>query len=383
MALTNGFRNFSFFGKYIYLKNTSTKNAQIQLKATYSVGPTKLSAPTGLQVTNMTATSTSASAALTWDEVENASGYEVLVVDPLVDYRRTINPASNPLVLNDLTPSTSYLWSVKALGDGETYEYSEDAIVEYFTTPAPPTLRFTVTFNPGTNGTCETESLKESSPGAGVTLPSCTPNAGFVFKGWATMNTATEAEYEAGATSHPIDNITLYAVYNEVYTITWSVNGTTTTDGNPTTSVVEGEVITTLPTTPADISGMKFQGWTATQIATSSASAPDDLFTDANAAPAITGNTTFYAVFAEESTVTETLVIKDYANANSWTSGQAYTSASTANVTFTGAGTGNNCKYYSSDQSWRFYSSGNGAITITAPGNITKVELSTMLSTAC
>ena len=166
---------------------------------------------------------------------------------------------------------------------------------------ALPSVAYTVTFNAGTNGTCSTTELTEAEAGAGVTLPNCTPNAGYQFVGWATTETATEAEYEAGATYYPTANITLYAVYNQVYTITWSVNGTHTTDGNPTTSVVAGEGITTLPTTPADISGMAFQGWTATQIETPSTTAPTDLFTDAEHAPAITANTTFYAVFAEKS----------------------------------------------------------------------------------
>lgn len=71
--------------------------------------------------------------------------------------------------------------------------------------------------------------------------------------------------------------------------------------------------------------------------------------------------------------VTETLVIKDYATANAWGNGKPYTSASTANVTYTASGTGNNCKYYSSDQSWRFYKTGDGVLTITVPnGKIIK-----------
>ena len=75
---------------------------------------------------------------------------------------------------------------------------------------------------------------------------------------------------------------------------------------------------------------------------------------------------------------TETLVVGTYANANGWTNTQVYTSAATDNVTFTGEGSGNNCKYYSTGNgTWRFYSSGGGAITIAVPaGNyITKIAL--------
>lgn len=71
--------------------------------------------------------------------------------------------------------------------------------------------------------------------------------------------------------------------------------------------------------------------------------------------------------------VTETLVIEDYAKANGWEDSKPYTTASTANVTYSASGTGNNCKYYASDQSWRFYKSGGGTITITVPdGKIIK-----------
>jgi len=75
---------------------------------------------------------------------------------------------------------------------------------------------------------------------------------------------------------------------------------------------------------------------------------------------------------------TETLNIGTYASAHNWDSGTAYYEASTTNVTFTGSGTGNNCKYYSSDNSWRYYSSGNGQITIACPENnyITNITLS-------
>lgn len=80
------------------------------------------------------------------------------------------------------------------------------------------------------------------------------------------------------------------------YTITWSVNGTTTT-----TQVTEGSAIGTLPADPSAPSGCSdkvFVGWTATNIgATPTNNKPD--FITANTVPA--GNITYYAVFAIES----------------------------------------------------------------------------------
>ena len=92
---------------------------------------------------------------------------------------------------------------------------------------------FTVTFNPGTNGTCATESLTEASAGAGVTLPVCTANEGYVFKGWA--EEGGNIVGQAGDTYKPGSNCTLNAVYNALYTLTI----TQPTDGG-TLSVTDG-----------------------------------------------------------------------------------------------------------------------------------------------
>ena len=80
---------------------------------------------------------------------------------------------------------------------------------------------FTVTFNAGENGTCETESLTETAAGAGVTLPACEANAGYQFVGWSTSETPTSANAgQAGATYHPNADCTLYAYYKQQYTVT-------------------------------------------------------------------------------------------------------------------------------------------------------------------
>ena len=77
----------------------------------------------------------------------------------------------------------------------------------------PTQTLYTVTFNANSNGTCSTSSLTEVSEGAGVTLPTATPNNGYNFLGWSASSTATTASYSAGATYNPSANITLYAVY--------------------------------------------------------------------------------------------------------------------------------------------------------------------------
>ena len=87
------------------------------------------------------------------------------------------------------------------------------------------------------------------------------------------------------------------------YNVQWMVGGQKYTEGNPTTSVTGGSKVTTLPDAPADNSlscAEKFMGWSTQNIgATPKNVAPADLFTTADASPAIIENTTFYAVFAK------------------------------------------------------------------------------------
>ena len=97
-----------------------------------------------------------------------------------------------------------------------------------------------------------------------------------------------------------ITGITVRNLYN--YTITWVVNGVDYNEGTPTTNVTEGDQITALPTAPADNTlscSNIFVGWSTNNLgSTAGQSQPEDIFTSASAAPAITENTTFHAVFA-------------------------------------------------------------------------------------
>ena len=92
----------------------------------------------------------------------------------------------------------------------------------------------------------------------------------------------------------------------QIYNVNWKVNGADYTVGTPTTEVESGSAVTILPTAPSDIAGKTFVGWTDAAIATPSASAPSPLFTKTANAPAVTGNVTYYAVFASASETGET-----------------------------------------------------------------------------
>lgn len=92
--------------------------------------------------------------------------------------------------------------------------------------------------------------------------------------------------------------ITLTGKSANAYNVSWNVNGNVYTDGTPTTKVFEDEKVSVLPTAPADINGKVFVGWTNASLSVAQDAAPSVLFTDAADAPTVTGDVTYYAVFA-------------------------------------------------------------------------------------
>lgn len=103
------------------------------------------------------------------------------------------------------------------------------------------------------------------------------------------------------------------------YTVSWMVNGETYTEGTPSTDVAEGRKVKTLPTNPAAIGSNVFMGWRASTISGTLASAPDGLFTTAKDAPVVTGNTTYYAVFAKREGSEPTEKLNQTLTYDTWT----------------------------------------------------------------
>ena len=114
------------------------------------------------------------------------------------------------------------------------------------------------------------------------------------------------------------------------YTVNWMVNGAAYTKGAPTTDVADGNKVTTLPTTPSAIGDKVFMGWTNVEIPTAQASAPSVLFTTAEEAPVVTGDVTYYAVYATQSgsdpteTLTQTLAYDTWTYSGSTTNKSTY-----------------------------------------------------------
>ena len=113
------------------------------------------------------------------------------------------------------------------------------------------------------------------------------------------------------------------------YNVSWKVNGETYTEGTPSTQVIGGEKVTTLPTAPSAIYGKAFVGWTDTEISTSQDKAPSVLFNTASSAPAVTANTTYYAVFASQSEGTPVETLSQTLEYDTWTYSGSTTDRST------------------------------------------------------
>jgi len=117
---------------------------------------------------------------------------------------------------------------------GITNKGGEDAIIVIFT--LDESTKYTITYNlNGGTGTVPTQTPKAAgetftaSPIAGITAPT-----GKMFKEWNTASNGLGTAYAAGANiTMPANNITLYAIWQDVsiikYTVTYNLNGGTGT----------------------------------------------------------------------------------------------------------------------------------------------------------
>lgn len=169
----------------------------------------------------------------------------------------------------------------------------------------------------------------------------------------------------------------------ETFTVSWIVNGNTESP-YATESVMDGNKITTYPNDPSAPSGCHekvFVGWTNNPINTPTNETPAILYKQKSDVPAIIGNTTLHAVWADEKTTegeeveVETIAsvkISDYATANNWSNSTQYTTVNLdKNITAIAGGGASTGKYYISGNTWRFYRSDNGKLTINAANGCT------------
>ena len=92
-------------------------------------------------------------------------------------------------------------------------------------------------------------------------------------------------------------NVTFTITAKKIHTITWKVDGEEYTTGDPSTSVLNNERVSKLPTNPTlDCSGKTFVGWSDQEV--TDGNKPSVLFTSAETSPQVLKNTIFHAVFA-------------------------------------------------------------------------------------
>ena len=216
---------------------------------------------------------------------------------------------SSEVEISDLTISTTsgraYVASISLGGGGTSYYTTapECTPCDYqvtLTKGAESHGTFTLNKADGTYDNCKTNFI--------VTVSGITPDDGYYCSG-VTATGGSHAivagpdgsgNYTVSYTKGNTIATTITANFEEIpmYTVTWDVAGTTSTETHYAGVALEG-----IPApTSDDCDGLKkFVGWTATANYSSEDTAPDDLFTDPTTKTTPDNNTTtYYAVFAEE-----------------------------------------------------------------------------------
>lgn len=176
---------------------------------------------------------------------------------------------------------------------------------------------YTVRFNKNDNDATGTMENQAFTYGVAQNLTSCGfSKEGYMFAGWA-LDADGEKYFD---NEEEVSNLTatdgatfdLYAVWEAApLAVHWMVNGVDwslnpSAHGNPTIAVASGSKPTQLPTTPVageDGCGSTFMGWTTAPIDGSRGTAPTPCWNSLSCGtcfPAITAETWYYAVFADE-----------------------------------------------------------------------------------
>jgi uncharacterized repeat protein (TIGR02543 family) len=155
---------------------------------------------------------------------------------------------------------------------------------------------YTVTFNIN-DGIGTTPSARTVISGSSITLPdgSGFSRGGYAFGGWNTLANGTGTNYNANASYTPTGDITLYARWNAVYTVTFNINGGSGT--TPAAQTVTPGSYTTLPNGSGfSRSGYTFMSW-STEASGITGYSPGSSYRP-------TGDITLYATWVANYTVT-------------------------------------------------------------------------------
>ena len=179
-----------------------------------------------------------------------------------------------PLTLSMVKPTRAgyeFLgWATSKIATAAEYapgeRYTDEASVTFYAVWRYVPKTYTVSYD--ANGGSNAPGTQTKTENVALTLASTIPaREGYTFRGWATTQTATTADYQPGENYTANAAVTLYAVWEkESYTVSYDANGGT---GAPLSQVKKyGETLklrTEIPTR----SGYDFLGWAESSTATS------------------------------------------------------------------------------------------------------------------
>ena len=220
--------------------------------------------------------------------------------------------------------NTEYPWSTLYNGSADETSYNRtDVYANWVTTD----ITYTITYNAnGGSGAPGKQSYVYATSGS-INLSSVRPTkTGAVFKGWALSSTATTAAYQPGQAwlRSNNKNYTLYAVWDDTYTITYNANSGSGAPSAQTYHYASSGTIN-LSTTRPTRSGYTFLGWALSASATKAAYQPGQAWSKSNAR-----NYTLYAVWKRD----------NYCWKSNWQCSYYYCTVNTSYPTFVGSGGG-------------------------------------------
>lgn len=226
-------------------------------------------------------------------------------------------------------------------------------------------INYTITYNlnGGTQQVSPTPATGYTVDDAAITLPTPT-REGYDFMGWYANSDLSTGGVQTTIAAGSTGNKEYWAKWQiKNFTVSWKWKGNVDYTAGVSASNNNANWNTTVsaPTAPADNAldvnqggclengKGKFMGWSATNIGSTPDDAPADMFTTTS--PAITGNTTFYAVFATASgggggAAVNTVMIaddfSDYSNGNQPAAPGGSTTTYASGITYYYSATSNN-----------------------------------------
>ena len=165
------------------------------------------------------------------------------------------------------------------------------AVWQKNTPPAPVVQTITITYdaNGGTNAPAATTGYEGK-----IILSTVRPTrSGYIFLGWSANQSAVKADYQPGASYPGKSSITLYAVWQQLITVTFDANGGESAPSAQQAKYGQEFALTNAKPTR---SGYDFLGWNTDKNAKEAKYQPGDKLN-------LTGNITLYAIW-EKNTYT-------------------------------------------------------------------------------